>query len=82
MLKEITNEHLLGFLKQLDNYNQHNDPDYDMSDDLRDRMHDMIDYLSSERVRQKKDVCDCKMSGSCRYEVIMYNKQHECRYKV
>ena len=25
--------------------------------------------------------CDCKHSGTCRYEVIMHDKQHECRHK-
>lgn len=29
----------------------------------------------------KVGVCDCKMSGICRYEVIMNTKQHECRHK-
>jgi len=26
--------------------------------------------------------CDCKLSRSCRYELIMRDKQHECSYKI
>lgn len=45
-------------------------------------LNDCINFLNGEDLkRDEKLVCDCQFSGNCRYEVIMHDKQNECRHK-
>jgi len=41
----------------------------------------LVNKLSGETVKLRES-CDCKMSGSCRYERVMHSKQEECRHKL
>ena len=38
--------------------------------------------LTDATSNEWEEVCNCKMSGTCRYEIIMHNKQNECRHKI